>query len=167
MDAQRWRGHRSRKGTFKNEYVHLKNSQHFRGSKGKRQWKIVSLSHPDPHSRSRGSYCPWFLLCPSGAAHTYMIVSLSFHLSIHLSGLPCGSVGKESSCDAGDTGSIPRPGRSPGGGPGNPLQYSSLENPMDRGAWWAIVHGVTESRAQLEWLSAHPLVQPSLPFVSV
>ena len=47
--------------------------------------------------------------------------------------------------DARDTSSIPGSGRSPGGGHGNPCQYSYLENPMDRGAWRAIVHGVTES----------------------
>ena len=50
-----------------------------------------------------------------------------------------------SACNAGDLGLIPGLGRSPGEGNGNPLQYSCLENPMDRGAWWAIVHGVTES----------------------
>ena len=47
--------------------------------------------------------------------------------------------------DARDMGSIPESGRSPGEGNGNPLQYSCLENPLDRGAWWAIVRGVTES----------------------
>ena len=52
---------------------------------------------------------------------------------------------KESSCNAGDKGSIPGRGRSPRGGDGNPLQYSCMENPMDRGAWWAIVHRVTKS----------------------
>ena len=62
---------------------------------------------------------------------------------------PHSSVGKESACNAGDLGSIPGLGRSPGEGNGNPLQYSSLENSMDRGAWWAIVHGVTKSRTQL------------------
>ena len=46
--------------------------------------------------------------------------------------------------DGRDAGSIPELGRSPGGGHGNPLQHSCLENPMDRGAWWAAVHGVTE-----------------------
>ena len=49
-------------------------------------------------------------------------------------GFPHGSVGKESACNAGDQGSIPGSGRSPGEGNGNPLQYSCLENPMDRGA---------------------------------
>jgi len=47
--------------------------------------------------------------------------------------------------DRRDTGSIPRLGSSPGEGHGNPLQYSCLENPMDRGAWWATVHGVAKS----------------------
>ena len=52
---------------------------------------------------------------------------------------------KESACNAEDPGSILGSGRSPRGGHGNPLQYSSLENPMDSGAWWATIHGVVES----------------------
>ena len=52
---------------------------------------------------------------------------------------------KESACSAGDPDSIPGSGRSPEEENGNPFQYSCLENPMDRGAWWAIVHGVTKS----------------------
>ena len=64
-------------------------------------------------------------------------------------GFPCGSAGKESAHNMGDLGLIPRLGRSPGEGKGYPLQYSCLENPMDRGAWWAAVHGVTEGRTQL------------------
>ena len=52
---------------------------------------------------------------------------------------------KESTCNAGDMDSIPRLGRSPGEGNGNPLQYSCLENPTDRGDWRAIVHGVAKS----------------------
>ena len=55
--------------------------------------------------------------------------------------------------NAGDLGSIPGLGRAPGEGNGNPLQYSCLENPMDRGAWWATVHGVTKSRTRLKQLS--------------
>ena len=57
-----------------------------------------------------------------------------------LEGFLGGSDGKETSCNAGDLGSIPRLGRSPGKGNGNPLQYSCLGNPMDRGAWGATVH---------------------------
>ena len=56
-----------------------------------------------------------------------------------------GGSGQESTCEAGDSDSIPGSGRSPGGGHGNPLQRSCLENPMDRGAWWAAVHRVAES----------------------
>ena len=48
---------------------------------------------------------------------------------------------KEFACNAGNLGSFPESGKSPGGGNGNPLQYSCLENPRDRGAWWATVHG--------------------------
>ena len=57
---------------------------------------------------------------------------------------PGGSAGKESACNAGDLGSIPGSGRSPGEGNGNPLRYSCLENPMDRGAWQAIVYEVSK-----------------------
>jgi len=63
-----------------------------------------------------------------------------------LLGFPGGSDGKESACSAGNLGSIPGLGRSPGEENGNPLQYSCLENSMDRGAWLATVHGVTKSR---------------------
>ena len=64
-------------------------------------------------------------------------------------GFPCGSAGKKSVCTAGDLGLIPGLGRSAGEGNGNPLQYSCLENPMDRGAWWAAVNGVAKSRTRL------------------
>ena len=63
--------------------------------------------------------------------------------------------------DIRDTGSIPGLGRSPGGGHGNPLQYSCLENPTDRGAWWVTVHRVTKSRTRLSMhaqLSKAPLL---------
>ena len=66
-----------------------------------------------------------------------------------------GSVGKESACNAGDAGLTPGLGRSLGGGHGNPLQYSCLENTRDRGAWWAIVLRVTKSRTRVKWLSTH------------
>ena len=60
-------------------------------------------------------------------------------------GFPGGSDDKESACNVGDLGSTPGLGRSPGGGYSNPLQYSWLEDPMDRGAWQAMVHRETES----------------------
>ena len=67
----------------------------------------------------------------------------------NLSPPPGGSDGKASAYNAGDPGLIPGSGRSPGELNGNPLQYSCLENPTDRGAWGATVHGVTKSRTQL------------------
>ena len=86
--------------------------------------------------------------------------------------------GKECACNVGDPGSIPGLGRSPGRGHGNPLQYSCLENPMDRGAWKATVHGIAKDLDTTEWLthfhnsnhgqtsafplSAHPPASPLL-----
>ena len=67
-------------------------------------------------------------------------------------GFPGGSMVEKPPANAGDAGEvslIPGSGRSPGGGNGNPLQYSCLGNPMDRGAWWATVHGVTKSQTRL------------------
>ena len=64
-------------------------------------------------------------------------------------GFPCSSVGKKSACNAGDLGSIPGSGGYPGEGNGNPLQYSCLENPIDRGAWRDTVHGVARVRHNL------------------
>ena len=64
-------------------------------------------------------------------------------------GFPGGANGKQTACqcrDMRDAGSVPGLGRSPGGGHGNPLQDSYLENPSDRGAWWTMVHRVAKSR---------------------
>ena len=68
-------------------------------------------------------------------------------------GFPGSSHGKESTCNAEDLGSIPGLRRSPRGGHGSPLQYSCLENPVDRGAWWATVHGILQARI-LEWVAS-------------
>ena len=81
-------------------------------------------------------------------------VSRQLHVSLTAQGytvtvgFPGGSVGEESACYARDAGWIPVSGKPPGGRNGNPLQYSCLENPMDRGAWQAIVHGIAKSRTQ-------------------
>ena len=71
-------------------------------------------------------------------------------------GFPGGSDGKASAYNAGDPGSIPGSGRSPGEGNGNPLQYSCLENPVDGGAWLATVHGVAKSRTRLSDFTTLP-----------
>ena len=73
-------------------------------------------------------------------------------------GFPGGSDGNESAYNAGDLGSIPGLGRSPGEGNGNSLQYSCLENPMDRGAWRATVDRVVKSQTRLGQLSTAQLV---------
>ena len=77
---------------------------------------------------------------------------------------PGGSDSKEYACSVGDLSSIPGLGRFPGEGNGNPLQYSGLENSMDRGAWQAIVHGVTKSQTQLSnfHFHLHPLSSVSV-----
>ena len=77
---------------------------------------------------------------------------------IRLWDFPGGASGKEPTHQCWrqrDTGLIPGSERSPGGGHSNPFQYSFLENPMNRGAWWSMVHGITKSRTQLEQLSMH------------
>ena len=74
-----------------------------------------------------------------------------------------GSEVKASASNAGDPGSIPGSGRSPGEANGNPLQYSCLENPMDRGAWWATVHRVTKSWTQLKRYSVAENEERAIP----
>ena len=78
-------------------------------------------------------------------------------------GFTGGSAGKESVCNAGDLGLIPGLGRSPGEGNGNPLQCSGLENPKDRGAWWASIYGVAKSQTQLSLSQTEQIEAPGLP----
>ena len=91
-------------------------------------------------------------MCPM--YHSYSITLFC----ICLLGFPGGSDGKESASNAGKLGSIPGPGRSPGEGNGNPLQYSCLENPMEKG-----VHGVAKSQTQQSTQHTYPLYLPANP----
>ena len=102
--------------------------------------------------------------CAYICVYIYMSVCVCVCVCIHTYiykgyfGLPQWPSSTESTCNAraaGDSGSHPGWGRSPGGGRGNPLQYSCLENPMDRGAWQATIHSITKSRAQLKQHSTH------------
>ena len=77
-----------------------------------------------------------------------------------LLGFPGGSDGKESACNSGYPGSIPGSERSPGEGNDNPLQYSCPENPMDRGAWWVIAHGITTSQIMTKRLNNKNFLSP-------
>ena len=99
-----------------------------------------------------GCSAPGDILLGGGASASFC------HLTSHpqRTGFPGGAVGKNPPANAGnarDTGSIPGSGGSPGGGKGSPLQYSCLENPTDRGAWWATVQGVPGSQTQLRMSS--------------
>ena len=88
--------------------------------------------------------------------------TLYYWIEFHYMGFPGGSVGKESTCNAGGIGFIPRLGNSSGEGNGNLLQYSCLGNPMDRGTWWATVHRVAKS-----WLWLNTQAQSSVETGSV
>ena len=78
------------------------------------------------------------VICPRGGGTLTWMLNLG--PALHF---PSDLDGRESTCNEGDLGLIPGLGRSPGEGNGNPLQYSCLGNPMDRGAWWAVAYGVT------------------------
>ena len=97
--------------------------------------------------------CGHFTSAYTGKVSQVQINIFSLALCLASWGFPGGSVVKNSPASKGDVGSIPGPGRSLGEGNGNPLQYSYLENPMDRGAWRATVHRVTKSRTR--WSTQH------------
>ena len=113
-------------------------------------------------------FCFWTDHILKGKHGTEQLISLSF--PGYLAELPQWLSGKESVCTAeheGDMGLIPELGRSPGGGHGNPLQHSCLENPMERGTWRTTVLEVTKSWIGLKWLSTHRcLASPKSQFLS-
>ena len=107
--------------------------------------QVGTLNHSHPLVKLHVG--PWHQAKP-GMPPPKIVVKQVKVIWVHLKrkGFPGGSDGIESACSTGDQGSIPGSGRSPGGGHGSPLQYSCLENPMDRGTWWATVHGVSQSQ---------------------
>ena len=84
---------------------------------------------------------------------TYRISFQVLHGGFRNVGFPGGSDSKESACNVGDPGLIPGLGRSSGEGNGEPVQYSCLENSMDRAGWWTSVHGIANRQTQLKWLA--------------
>ena len=104
-------------------------------------WRAVGLHVSVPHTSRMERTFPNSLSC-----HSMLASCIDRPV---LCSQPRSLAGKESTCSAGNLGSIPGSGRSPGEGNGNPLQYSCLENPTDRGAWQATVHGAAKSRTQL------------------
>ena len=98
-----------------------------------------------------------FLLNIYICIHMYIYIYIYIYMYMHISlSLPGGAIGKEPACrDIRNTGSILGSGRPPGGGHSNPLHYSCLENPIDRGAWWATVYRIAKRLTWLKWLSMH------------
>ena len=90
-------------------------------------------------------------------------IDIYVHYQPVYGGFSCDSGSKESACNAGDSSSIPGSGKSPGGGNGNPLQYSCLENSVDKGAWQATVLGVTRSLKQLRMRAGTYDIAEGLP----
>ena len=109
-------------------------------------YNVVLVSAVQQSKWGTKAYIPCLLALPPIPAPCLMFRPKMNHLRGCKPGrgFPGGSVVKDLPANAGDSGSIPGSGRSPGGGHGSPLQYSCLENPMDRGAWQATVHGVTK-----------------------
>ena len=110
-------------------------------SNGQKLWTVVIMQM-------------WFLEEKAEDTFTFHFISLNCYIWLHIlilyltlyfidsGGFPGGSVSKESSCNAGDSGAIPGSGRSPEDRNDNPHQYACLGNPVDRGAWWVTVHGI-------------------------
>ena len=113
----------------------------------RRKWQPTPVLLPGKFHgwRSLVGYSPW------GCKESDKIEQLHFHFSLDW-GFACGSAGKESTCNAGDLGSIPGLGITPGEGKGYPLQYSGLENFMDCSLQGSSIHGIFQARV-LEWVA--------------
>ena len=120
---------------------------------------VGTLANWKTRAPSHDLWSPW-RLCSSEVTQIFQMeeaIKMGFYVKYSHStagykgpkGLPWWLSGKEFTCNAGDMGSVPRWGRSSEEGNGYPLQYSCLEYHMDRGAWWATVHGVPKSQTQL------------------
>ena len=120
---------------YRNEFPH-RDGKYFLEEKGIDTWE------------GQGGISSGFPLASLALPGSESVFGL-FHGPPVCRGLPGGSDGKESACNAGDLGSIPDWGRSPGEEYGNPLQYSCLKKSMDRGAWQPTVHGTTEGQTGL------------------
>ena len=114
--------------------------------------RVTALTYSFPNyepmqcSMSGSNCC--FLPCIQDSQVKWTDIPISLRI-FQFVAFPGGSVSKESACNVGEPGSIPGLGRYPGEGNGNPLQYSCQENSMDRGAWWATIHGITIIQTQL------------------
>ena len=121
------------------------------------EWVAVSSSRDLPDPGRMESLSPALQVDSLPLSH---LGNLFSRAPIDLQGFLGGSVGKESACNAGHSGSIPGSRSSPGGGNGNPLQCSCPGNPTDRGVWWATVHRVSKSQTWLKQLGTHTSIHP-------
>ena len=129
-----------------------------RGSQ-KIQWKIMLYSKLECRSLVITQAPQFFEYNVMQTLYTFCITTKEYLVSLEGS-FPGGTEVKNppaNAGDTGDTGSIPGSGRSPGEGHGNPLQYSCLENPMDRESWWSTAHRVAKSQTRLKQLSTYAL----------
>ena len=132
-----------------------------------RRLSVAFVSSPFAHFPV-AALCVWMTVGENEPSSLLLVISwvIAWH-QLEGVGCPGGMPGKELPANTGDVrdvGLIPGSGRSSAGGHGNPLQYSCLENPTDRGAWWATVHGVTKSQTWLKRLSTHKQqVWPHVP----
>ena len=136
------------------------------------QWNgVIIISFPPRPTgalpkQASGKFCPIIV-----ATKMYPSLDITIrkefiiYICMYVYGLPWWLSGKESVCSTGDLGSIPGLGRSPGGGHGNPLRYSCLENSLDRGAWPATVHRVRQSQTWLKWISSSSTTFKCYPFL--
>ena len=132
-----------------------------RGNELKQQ--VAFLRDPDAMPSKAFQNGSGFLLINFYWSVVALLCCVSFCCTSNISASQVALVVKNPPANAGDirdVGSIPESGRSPSGGHGNPPPYSCLQNPMDRGAWWATVHQVTRNRTWLKWLSMHVYVSP-------
>ena len=111
------------------------------------KWLLVNLTILNVDSFTFVSTVFWWLTLRG--SHAFYRRARLVYIEEVLPGIPGGSDSSESACKAGDLGSIPRSGRSPGEGTGYPLQSSCLENSIDRGTWWATVQRIAKSWTQL------------------
>ena len=125
-------------------------------------WSGTKILHAARHAREKKKERKKRKKCP--------VENLALIVVQKLVGFPGDVSGKEPICNAGDirdASSIPGLGRSPGEGNGNPLQYSCLENSIDRGAWLATVYGVAKTSTGLKRLNRHTSLGTAFPFVPV
>ena len=161
-DSFQWRVEAAQEGRTKDDLagklhdsvrVHSSriNSNYSESLQIKNIWVIVQRESPNLPCFKLDCKCSWIIGVPSCGREWF--TSHLFSSLVSISQVVLVVKNLPANAEVRDLSLIPGSGKSPGGGHGDPLQYSCLENPMDRGAWWATVHGVSKSQTWLKWLS--------------